>query len=850
MHASLAPQLAPETIADAARPRPHGSTTRARGTIGALAALVLLWSGVADAGVWTNDGPSSGNGTAVAIDPVTPTTRYVGTIGGGIFKSTDGGTSWHAVNTGLGNVAHWNVAALAIDPTAPARVYAAVSSGPIGGVFRTTNAGASWTFTSVGALTDIALAPGAPATLYAAGGDLYKSTDAGVSWTAVLAAGGFRSVTVDPSSPGTVYAGTNFGAIAKTTDGGASWSTQGGLASDRVDTLLVDPTAPNVVYAGLEDFGVYKSVDAGTTWTPIGPTVGAQKLSVQDLAIDPGAPGTVYAAGFLAGLTPSFGVYRSTDGGTSWSSTPLVALVRAIALDPANPSALIAATRDGIGIWQSADGGATWQVANTGLANLTIGALATAPSAPGTVYAGSAANGVFRSNDGGATWSPTGFTGELGLFHSLAVDPSTPQVAYLGTPFDGVYKTVDGGTSWTQLSSTLPALIASLVVDPSNPAVVYAGGFGGVARSANGGTSWTLVNNGLSPIVTALVIDPSAPGTLYAATDPLQGPFTGVYKTTDGGGQWSQVNDGLPAFAQMSVEALAIDPASPATLYAALEDGGVYKTTDGGASWNPAGAGITALDVTRLAVDAVVPGTVYAATSGGGVFTSTSGGTSWTATNVGLDSLSVQTLAVEAGRVYAGTAGRGVYVTDATTSPAQPIRGKSLVIQNPKGDDASRRKITVVASEPGSAATLDLDTLIANGATLTVTALGPDAGAEGRQVYSQTFPLPPPWTRTGTTGARYVDKTGAHGPVTSVQLTRSASGTMTLKATILGKRGPGAQPHVVVLPPDPGAEGEVRLEVSGGETYCAGFGGAAGGKIVNKGSRLFKVTNPTGAVCP
>jgi hypothetical protein len=432
----------------------------------------------------------------------------------------------------------------------------------------------------------------------------------------------------------------------------------------------------------------------------------------------------------------------------------------------------------------------------------------------------------------------------LEQFFSVAVDPTASSTVYVGTHFDGVYKTVDGGASWAQLDSgDYPLLIGALVVDPSNPAIVYAAGFGGVARSTTGGGSWSFVNNGLSPLVFALAIDPSAPGTLYAGTDPATGPFTGVYKTTNGGAVWSPVNTGLPAVAGTAVQALAVDKAAPATVYVALENLGIYKTTNAGASWAAVNDGLAAVDVKSLAVDEVLPDTVYAGTAGGGVFTSTNGGASWLPANVGLHNQYVRALAVESGRVYAGTAGDGAFVAETATSPPQPIRGKTLVIQNPNSDDAAKRKITVVASESGSAATLDLETLLANGATFTIS-------ARGEVSRSQSFWLPPPWARVGTTGARYLDRTGANGPVKSVDVVKTASGVMKLKATILGKLGPGPQPHVVVVPPDPGNEGQVRLQVEGGATYCVGFGGAAGGTVVNQGAALFRVANPTTAVCP
>jgi photosystem II stability/assembly factor-like uncharacterized protein len=811
----------------------------------ASGALLLLAAGFAHAGTWESHGPIGGNGMAVAVAPSEPTTIYAGTNGGGIFKSTDGGAVWSAVNGGISNPGDWNVEALVLDPTTPDRAYAAVSSGTSGGVFRTTNGGASWTLSSFGFATDVAIDPATPQNLWAAGAAVYKSTDSGATWTPLLAGITFHSVAVDPSAPSTVYAGTIFGTIYKTTNAGTDWTPLNGLPGDHVDAIGVDPTNSSIVYAGLEDFGVYKTFNGGMDWTPFGPTVGSQAVSVQDLAIDPTDTGTVYVGGFVSGPGSSVGVYRSTNGGETWHETPLIALVRSLALDPANPSNLIAATQDGLGLWRTSDGGDSWDVSNQGLVNTNIGALATAPTLADRVYAGAANRGVFRSDDGGVTWEETAFPGVLEVFFSVAVDPTAAGTVYVGTHFDAVYKTSDGGDHWSQLATgSFPLLIGAIVVDPSTPDVVYAGGFGGVARSTTGGGNWAFVNNGLHPIVAALAIDPSAPSTLYAGTVPGQGSFSGVYKTTNGGGAWSPMNTGLPAIPDMSAQSLAIDPAAPSTVYVGFDrGGGVYKTIDGAASWVAAGDGLPGSDIESLAVDPVVPGTVYAGTAREGVFVSTNGGTSWVPMSFGLHNPFVRALAVAAGRLYAGTAANGAFVTDTATSPPAAILGKSIVIQNPNPSDPARRKLTVVASEPASTVTLDLAALLANGGILTVTAEGP------LQLSSQSFSLPGPWIALGTTGARYSDRMGINGPVRSVDISKTSAGTMKVKIKLLGKLGPGEQPHLKVVPPNPGTEAQVSLQVNGGGAYCTGFGDAAGGSVQNKGPLLFRVTNPTVAAC-
>lgn len=150
-----------------------------------LAAVIgLLGREPAHAGlaVWTSNGPEGGAVRALAVNPSSPQTLYAGT-GGGVFKSSDGGGSWRAVNTGLGNT---TVSALAIDPVNPAILYA----GTAGGVFKSVDAGAGWT-----------------------------DARAGLGPVTVAA------LAVDPSNPAVLYAGTSTGGVFKSIDGALNWVT-------------------------------------------------------------------------------------------------------------------------------------------------------------------------------------------------------------------------------------------------------------------------------------------------------------------------------------------------------------------------------------------------------------------------------------------------------------------------------------------------------------------------------------------------------------------------------------------------------------------------------------------------
>ena len=295
---------------------------------------------------------------------------------------------------------------------------------------------------------------------------------------------------------------------------------------------------------------------------------------MQALAIDPSTPATVYAG-------TNGGVFKSANGGTSWTAVLTSTEVLALAIDPSTPATLYAGTFGGV--FKTTNGGDSWTAVNSGLTNTTLDSpLAIDPSTPATLYAGaSGSGGVFKSTDGGMIWTNVGsFSTGLTVTQvlALAIDPSTPATLYAGTGNffslgGGIFKSINGGTSWTSVgnvSTGLPATpVLALAIDPSTPATLYAGTgnsvllglqTGGIFKSANGGTTWTAASSGLTDTnVFALAIDPSTPATLYAGT------YDGVFKGTNGGTSWTAVNFG---FANPQVLALAIDPSTPTTLYA------------------------------------------------------------------------------------------------------------------------------------------------------------------------------------------------------------------------------------------------------------------------------------------
>ncbi len=182
-----------------------------------------------------------------------------------------------------------NVEAISLDPTTPSTLYAATSSG----VFKSTDAGGSWTQPTVYMMAvALAIDPSDTRILYAGGeagtAGAYKSTDAGATWVRLLGNAAF-ALAVHPSAPSTLLAGTNSG-LFRTTDAGATWVD---VLSNRVHALRFDPLSPTTVYAG-SDCGVLASTDSGATWAPANASWPGPYL-VQALAVSPTSPVTVYA---------------------------------------------------------------------------------------------------------------------------------------------------------------------------------------------------------------------------------------------------------------------------------------------------------------------------------------------------------------------------------------------------------------------------------------------------------------------------------------------------------------------------------------------------------------------------
>ncbi len=426
-------------------------------------------------------------------------------------------------------------------------------------------------------------------------------------------------------------------------------------------------------------------------------------------------------ATLLLALAPCVPAAAGVDKWTSQG--PGGGYVYALAIDPATPATLYAGTAfDGGGVYKSTDGGETWTGKGAGLPGSGVYALAIDPAIPSTVYCGTQDGGVFKSTDGGKHWTGTYVGLDYGRIATLAIDPAITSTLYAGAAYastgGGVFKSTDGGETWTAMNDglTFPDVTA-LAIDRTNPRVLYAGTSAGVFKSTDGGGHWVAVNDGLSSLgVHALAIDPFDPNTLYA------GGF-GVYKSTDGGGHWTAVNNGLEPddYSIPGVVTLAIDPLTPGTVYAGAiwGYGGVYKTTDGGAhwvavdvGWAGVDAGLDEPDVRVLAIDPSDPEVIYAGTTdvlecayySAGVYKTTDGGDSWAASNTGLSSTSILALAIDpaaSSSLWAGTATGGLAQTSDAAATWSTDGGDSSITALAFDPSAPSRRYLAFSACPG-----------------------------------------------------------------------------------------------------------------------------------------------------
>lgn len=372
---------------------------------------VLFATGSLFAEEWISLGPEGGDARSLAYDPANPDRIFLGTSAGELFVSKNGGEVWsRQAHLGAGN--DYVLDNIAIDPRDPRIVYVGAWSieNNGGDVFKSTDGGDTWTALpgiKGKSIRAMALSPSNSQVLAVGALDgVYRSQDAGGTWEKITPANhpelkNFESIAIDPKDSAVIYAGT-WHLPWKTENGGQTWSNikQGIIDDSDVFSIIVDQRNPMNVFVSACS-GIYKSETAGKQFRKVqGIPFSARRTRV--LQQDPQTATVVYA-----GTTE--GLWKTKDYGTTWARvSPPTHIVNDVLVDPRNSQTVLLAT-DRNGVLMSRDGGNTFVASNRGFSHRQVMAVVADKSNPGRLYAALINNrelgGVFASSDNGGTWT-------------------------------------------------------------------------------------------------------------------------------------------------------------------------------------------------------------------------------------------------------------------------------------------------------------------------------------------------------------------------------------------------------------------------------------------------------------
>lgn len=609
----------------------------------------------------------------IAVDPVNPDIVYVGTgeangghnnmPGGGMFKSTDAGNSWFAI--GLDSTE--TIGRVIINPSDPDEIFVAAMGSYFTpthqrGVFKSTDGGTTWSQSlfvsdSTGAI-DIVMDPSNPdfllasmwervrrpnsSHLYGPSSGIYRSTDNGNSWQLL-----------GPSTGLPDAATTDVGRIG----------------------LALSQNNPNISYALYNDgyiySGLYKTTDYGSNWTDadpdneIGNSYGVSSFSwyFGQVRINPSDPDKIYVM--------DVGFFRSSDGGANWDlSFQTHVDHHALAFSPADPDYLI--NGDDGGIYISANGGSSWsgpkQMPNTQFYEIGLDY-----NNPQKLYGGTQDNNTLRTQTGNLNdWHS--LIGGDGFY--VIVDYTDPNIIYAESQNGYLQKSTDGGSNFYNarngINQNEPTNWSTpVVMDPNDHNVLYYG-TDRVYRTTNGAGNWSAVSPDLTEgipntrlgTVTTIDVAPTNSNVIYAGTDDSH-----VWVTTDYGTTWTDISSSLP---YRWVTRVKVDPNDQNNVYVTFSglkwhdpQPHVFKSTNMGADWTDISSNLPDAPVNAFAVDNNDPDRLYLG-SDVGAFMSFNGGNSWQPIADGLPVVSVYDMKIHPVDNYLaiGTHGRSMYKVD------------------------------------------------------------------------------------------------------------------------------------------------------------------------------------------
>ncbi len=660
---------------------------------------------------WLGPGNIGGRIRSILIHPNDNNTMWLGSCGGGIWKTTNGGASWFPLDDFMATL---SVGCMTMDPNNPNIIYAGTGEGFFeteagssntaaivgAGIFKTTDGGTTWVQMQSTASWKYVNRIGIPASnsnviLAATDTGVYRSVDGGSSWTKTYD-GWIYDLDISPANDNAVVIGMHEGTgTAYSTDGGATFTNSTGISgTHRVETAF-SKSSPNIVYAAAaanDRIKIYQSTNGGVSFTLKTTGSGISTYSAYNIAlwVDPTNPNTLVVGGV--------NLYRSTNAGASFTSgfgnvhSDMHIIVNRKTFDGVNERTVYFGTDGGIFRANNVYADAVTELNNQlGITQFYGGAM---NDATGKMVAGAQDNytSLFTGNTEG--WTPV-IGGDGGF---ACADQTNPNYFYGGYQYIGLARTSDGGANWTMINGGISDaggsncnFISYYMLDPNNPNTMLVCARR-IWRSTNvkaATPTWTIIKNaiGNSPIqdIPNAHMLPNSPynaSTIAVAKGNSDIIWVGynngeVWKTTNGTAAtptWTKMDDNPGPLPDRWISRIVIDPNNPNVVYIAImgwESDNIWKTTDGGATFTritgTAPRAIPSAPVSALALDPLRPGHLIAGTDLG-IFSSWDDGQTWSVSTQGPGTVSIEELVWRNNtQLLAFTYGRGAW--QATVTP-------------------------------------------------------------------------------------------------------------------------------------------------------------------------------------
>ncbi len=698
-------------------------------------------SGTSD--LWINIGPSaidmnssfipywgkvSGRVRGLDVHPTNPNIVYIGAAAGGIWKTTDGGTTWVDKSGGLTRLTFGSIA---IDPNNTNTIYAGTGETiwfynnvtyEGNGLYKSTNGGDTWTQITNGfgiqtQFSDFEVNPGNSNVLLASLGSgnwnlgaptnqgIWRSSDAGLTWTLTLNVQSAFDVAFHPSNSLLAYAAignkVSAGGFYRSTDGGATWiqSNIGLPAATSICRMQFElsPSSPLIIYAliysnvalpGGRATAAFRSTDGGVNWSQIssgvlisgtydgGTTISDQGSYDLCLSVHPTNPdivcfGNVELSRTTNGSSISF--VRNPSGyiipGYSigawacWSHVD----IHKIHFAQSNGN-IVYMGCDG-GVYKSTDAGATWFNVNNNINTIQFYRVASHPTNSSILFGGAQDNGNFSTSDKGATNWVFETSGD-GM--ECFVDYNDPNYVFMSTQNGYLMRSSDAGSTWYDIGSVgNSAWLSPYWQHPTDFNKVYAAIGQRIFRSTSRGApgTWpsfsaTFTTNRITSVAqsSVTVTNMIAVSSYYTSTPDID-------RSSDEGATWTDITSNVTnaGFTGTDIQRVIADPVNGNTFYitrASYSGGQVIKTTNFGTNWTNVSGNLPLVPVNDLFIDPANTNHLYAGNDFG-VYWSTNGGTNWIKLSNGMPFVPVLDFSFfsNGGSRYlrAATHGRGVY---------------------------------------------------------------------------------------------------------------------------------------------------------------------------------------------